>query len=239
MKRSSLLILASLTISLTGCFNERIRPSGVITSEEYILVGYTQLEVSSAFEAFVTFTDTDEKVEIIADDNIMDYIRVTNTGTKLIIKIAQGYNVTGKPTLRAKISTASLSRIEASGATNIFLENTLDSESLKIKLSGASIFTGDLSLTNVEMEISGASEIDVVGSASNFELDISGASKAGNYSFVTEYLDANISGASEVRMSVIDEIDVNISGGSRLNYKGTASVDSKDISGASSVNNRN
>ena len=89
------------------------------------------------------------------------------------------------------------------------------------------------------MEISGASEIDVVGSASNFELDISGASKAGNYSFVTEYLDANISGASEVRMSVIDEIDVNISGGSRLNYKGTASVDSKDISGASSVNNRN
>ena len=239
MKRSTLLILATLTISLTGCFNERIRPSGVITSEEYILVGYTQLEVSSAFEAFITFTDSDEKVEIIADDNLMDYIRVTNTGTKLIIKIAQGYNVTGRPTLRANISTALLSSIEASGASNIFLENTLDTENLKIELSGASILTGDLSVSNMEMDISGASEIDVTGSASNSELDLSGASKVGNYSFVTGYLDANISGASEARMSVVDEIDVNISGGSRLNYKGTASVDRKDISGASSVNNRN
>ena len=80
MKTKSVVIgLVILSSLITSCDHESIRAKGAVTVNELQLSGYTGLEVSHAFEAYVKFSDSEEKIEIEANDNLHDKI-IVRTG---------------------------------------------------------------------------------------------------------------------------------------------------------------
>lgn len=74
----------------------------------------------------------------------------------------------------------------------------------------------------------------ILGSCGTFTLDASGASTFKDYSFVADELVADLSGASDAKITVNNSIRVDASGASTLRYKGDPDVE-KELSGASSV----
>ena len=155
---------------------------------------------------------------------------------ELIIKLKDNTSVKNGATLRAYISCDYLSYIEASGATNISLRNTLVSNDLDIDISGASNLNGTIEVGEITAEVSGASVLELSGTSGYFYIDASGASTIKDYSFSIGHLNAELSGASNANLTVNNRIEVEASGASTLNYKGDAIIQQQELSGASSVN---
>ena len=74
-------------------------------------------------------------------------------------------------------------------------------------------------------------EVKLKGRADHLILELSGAAEVDAFDLASKTADIDISGASEVELSVSDELNVDISGAGEVKYKGSPSIN-QDISGA-------
>jgi hypothetical protein len=235
------LTLISLSLFLFSCdvYNEQVKPSAAITTRNEAFTDYNMIEASHAFQVYVNFSDTEESIEIEANENLHQYIEVTNVNDVLHIGLRDQISVRGSATLKAYITTKHVSSYSGSGATSFIIESPLISEDVHVYLSGASVFNGELQAVNVVADLSGASVMNISGLTDIFDIEASGASVFKGYGFEAKKLEAQISGASNISITVEDEINIEASGASSLNYKGNATVKSQNLSGASSIRNTN
>ena len=234
--RIILTTIALGSMFLNGCDEvDNIRPSDHITTQEYSFSNYDRIETESAFAVYINFSDTEEKIEIEANDNLHDHMEVRKESGTLIIGFRNNVGINGPVTLNAYITTRKVTGYSASGASRFFVENDINDENASIFLSGASRFTGDLNVDHLSVDISGASIVDISGSANTADIRGSGASSFGNYEFITDYLNINFSGASHAVLTVTGDMDVTASGASLIRYKGPATINSQNISGGSQL----
>ena len=230
------MLVAGLGLVMSSCeIPNRIIPSGNTTTQEEHFSGYDAIDVSSAFTVYVNFSDTEESIEIVADDNLQPYIEVKKTGSTLYIGLRNNINIRGNATMKAYITTRKVTDYTASGASNFLIEDLLTANTVSVHLSGASYFSGDLEVNHVSASLSGASNVEITGSADSFDVSASGASNINDYDFITDDLDVDLSGASNVWLTVNHELSVRASGASNVYYRGTGVVVSQNLSGASHI----
>lgn len=240
MKHQKFIIGLILALGfLTSCDHETIRATGEVTTTEVSFSEYSGLKVSNAFNAYVTFSETEEKIVIEANDNLHDRIVVLREGNDVIIKLKKFTNVKGSATLNAYITTKNISKFEIKGASTLTLENDWTASDGHIELSGASDFTGNILVDRLLIDMSGASNADLFGTADQVIADLSGSSHFRDFDLEIRKLNIDLSGASSAFLSVSETIDIKASGASELNYKGNAEVINKRLSGASEIKNRN
>jgi hypothetical protein len=121
-----------------------IRGNGNLEKETRNVSSFDALDISSAFDIYLT-QGNKESLVIEADDNLMDnIITEVNGGT---LKIYVKGNVRNVKEMKAFISFKMLEKIELSGACDLFGENTFKFDDLDIESSGASdiemTFTAD------------------------------------------------------------------------------------------------
>lgn len=227
-----LIILGSI---ISSCDHEVIRARGEVTSREINFSGYSALNVSHAFDTYVRFSDTEEKIEIEANGNLHDKIIVEMVNGTLSIRLRDHINIKGNPTLNAYIVTKSINNFSLSGASKVTLESELVATEVFIELFGASEFTGELDLDQLDLEAAGASYIDIFGEVDNFDVSLSGASTLKDYDLTVGALDIGLSGASDAYLSVAQTMDIDASGASKLRYKGNPEINKLKLSGASEI----
>jgi len=236
-KLFKLLLCVSLTIVVVSCENKNtnIIPSSNISSQYVDITGYSGLEIDAAFLAEVSFTDSEEPIEIIANENIHPHVIIEKVSDVLKVRLSNNVNISGPATLKVILKTGIISSFRAAGASEITLTNTLSANTVHINLYGASKMNGSLSVQSLITDLNDASFLDLDGTADNFELKASGASKVSDYNFTCDYLDTKLTGASEARFTVLKEIEITASGASNLFYKGDAVITSQSLTGASAV----
>ena len=240
MKTISIIFsLALLFSTLSSCDYDRIRASGDITSQEVHYSDFSGLKLSNAFSAYVSFSDTEEKIEIEANENLHDNIIVRKDGNNLIVKLKSHTAIRGKATLNVYITTKSITDFDISGASELILETPLIAEDASIELSGASEFYGELNLGRLELDSSGASNSNLFGNVGELDASLAGSSELKDYDLLLDKLDIRLSGASDAYVTVNKVIEIRGSGASTLNYKGNAEIGSKNLSGASKIKKRN
>lgn len=196
---------------------------------------YQRIDVESAFTVYLNFSDTEEKIEIEANDNLHQYIEVDKVGGTLKIGFRNNTNVNGSATLNAYITIKNISGYSATGASRFILNDPLTVENTDIFLSGAGSFTGDLEVINLSANLSGASTLNLIGSCESFDIEASGASNIYDFSFRCDYLNINLSGASNASLTINHSFDVNASGASIFRYKGEGKVNSQKLTGGSKI----
>ena len=145
----------------------------------------------------------------------------------------------GDKKLKAYISFKTIESLEASGACDIKINETLNAVNLGLKLSGACDINGVVKIANMSMDLSGASTVKITGHVDNLKLESSGASDMKNYDLVVENCIAKISGASDVKITVNNSISASASGASSMYYRGNPEKRDVATSGASSISQRN
>ncbi len=239
MKTKTILALAfTLSVLFYSCeINERVIPSRDITTEVKYITDYDAIDVSHAFTVYVNFSNSEESIEIEANENLHPYISIRKISGTLIIELEDNVSIRGNATMNVFITTNKVTDYTASGASSFILEDKLSANNVSIHLSGASYFTGDLEVTHANATLSGASHVDLEGNAGSFDVNASGASSIRDYDFIIGYLDIDLSGASDAHLTVNNELSVDVSGASNLYYRGTGVVTHLNVSGASQVIN--
>ena len=210
--------------------------SGNLETEEYAFANFTRVEIGSAFE-FEIKQSSSFSINVTADDNVIDYVQVSQIGQtlKIRLKTVPGLRLV---TLRASVTMPQLHSLTASGASHGTVSNFNSTEDLDIKVSGASRVTGDITASNVDFDISGASTIQLEGSANDILASVSGASHLNLDDFTVDNADVNFSGASSGTVNLNGRLDADLSGASKLWYIGEPIMGDIDTSGASTLSKK-
>lgn len=245
--------------ALCGCNTIVVDPGSPVDKDFQIAGDYEALYVSSAFDVYVDADAT--AVTITAGENIISKVVVEQVDGALKIYFKPPVvNINGGE-LKAVIPySLALHEVSLSGASSFNSSYPVIGKNVKIDLSGASRFKGDITGSDTEMKLSGASNIKGIVAAGDLKLDLSGASVA-DLTGLTVNLDlalsgssrnvdnivlkcyalectkckGSISGASKAYIHCIDNINVSLSGASSLHYTGDAATSGSSTSGASSI----
>ncbi|MDT0607504.1 head GIN domain-containing protein [Croceitalea rosinachiae] len=213
MKSKSIItILIFVAILFTSCDNETIRAEGEVTTRSFSFTNYTGLRASDSFSVFVTFSDTEESIEIDANDNLHKNIVVEQDGNNLVIRLRDNVSIKGRSTLNVYIVTNDLSKFDLSGASEVSLENDWTTKAAEIVLSGASNLEGKINTEQLIVKLDGASDLDLFGSANSLNARLSGSSTFKDYDLSINDLTIEFSGSSDAFLTVNETIDAEASG---------------------------
>ena len=242
MKKAIIIAAIVVAISVT-CTVLALRgwPGGLVGSgtpetEEYAFTEFTEVEISSAFE-FEIEQSGSYSINVTADDNIMEYVQVSQDGPTLKIGLRRVIWL-GPVTLRASVTMPQLHDLDVSGASRGTVSDFSSTEDVAIMVSGASRVIGDITAGDVDFDISGASTIQLEGSANDMVADVSGASRFNLDDFTVNNADVDLSGASSATINLNGRLDADLSGASKLWYIGEPTMGDINISGASTISKK-
>lgn len=197
---------------------------------------FSGITVSGAIDLYLS--QSDEEVVVVSAAAPEFRNRIVTEVKNGVLEISyndKGMKWTRDRKLKAYVSFKTLNKLEASGASDIYANGVIKSPSLKITLSGASDFKGAVDLQELSLNQSGSSDSHISGRADSVNILVSGASDVKGYDLITEYCEANASGASDIQLTVNKEINAVASGSSDIVYKGSATISNVKSSGSSSV----
>lgn len=208
-------VLLTLVVSLTACFHRGVRGSGIVDEDIRKLDDFTSLDISGAFEVEVKFGN-ENKIDIIAEDNILPLVVTKISGDRLIIKTKR--NISNREEIKIKITAKKLNSLDCSGA------NTID------------IY--DLVSETFDLNMSGANTLEINGKAENISYDISGACTLRAKDFEGKKVKIDISGASNAKIFAKDRVYGDVSGVCNVDVFGDPSDFDLDYDIPSSVERR-
>lgn len=203
--------------------------------------GFNSVEVSGAVSLYLA-QGTVQGVAVSAGEaKYNNKIRTEVSNGVLKISVDAGiwnsFNWTNKK-LKAYVTVTDLNRLEVSGASYVSINGTLKSNDLKLDISGASEVKGIIDVNKLNLAISGASVARLSGYAKKGLIEAIGACKINSYGLSVDTCKVSSSGASDVRLTVNNELNADASGGSTIFYKGAGVARVINTSGGSNIKSR-
>jgi hypothetical protein len=230
-----LLAISLLGTSCADIFGRRVRGNGNIKSEERSVSSFKNVEVSGAIDLYVRQGES-APVKIETDENLMQYIVLTQEGNKIVIHSKEGVNLHPSTKIKVYVTAPLYNEIEVSGASNIIGQNKIsNAEDIKMEVSGAGDINMELNAPAVSAAVSGAGTVNLRGETKKFDLELSGASKAHCYELLSENTKVDITGAGDADVYASSKLDAEVSGAGNVSYKGGAATVNQQVSGAGSV----
>ncbi|HEY4062672.1 MAG TPA: head GIN domain-containing protein [Puia sp.] len=198
--------------------------------------GYHGIEVSNAIDLYLS--QGEEEVVVVSAREVKWRDRIHTEVKDGILKIwvdTKGWSL-GNNKLKAYVSFTTLDKLMASGASDVYVDGVITGSSLSINLSGASDFKGAVKVGELYLNQSGASDAHITGVVTGLAtIESSGASDLKGYDLTIRRCNARASGASDIRVTVNEELSADASGASSVYYKGAGVIRETHTSGSSSV----
>lgn len=233
------LVLACLVMVMTACEKETIspaiQPSEKITTEEKDITGFNKLVAANEFEVFITFSYTEEKVEVEANENLQDLIIIEKSGKTLELKMKPNTTIKGDETIKIHIVTQEIIDFKLAGEVEVTMSNELITNDVVIELAGESRIMGPVDVNGMTARMAGEAALNLSGQAKTVNLTTAGDAKVKDYDFVCQKLEAELAGESEVFLTVTETIDVSAAGESVLHFKGTGEITNQTTTGEAKV----
>lgn len=218
MKTSKLFILATFALLLFSYSNS----SASNETETRKVAAFTSIKVSSGIDLFVKMGDS-EKLTVVADDDLIDDLVTEVSGGVLKIYMKDrflsfdfGFNKERKVYVTAK----TLEAISASAGSDVYSEELLTAESLKLDISSGSDLKIEVEAGNLSIDASSGSDATLTGRAKNFDADASSGSDLYADGLKTKICRVEVSSGSDARVYVTDELYAHASSGGDIRYSG-------------------
>lgn len=201
---------------------------------------FNAIKVSGGIDVYISQSAEIALAVSALQDDVKENLKTVIEGDVLKIFYESNNNWKRRNSkLRVYVSCTSLKKIEASVACNVILVDSLQSENLNLQISGASQLNGKFNVDNLDIKLSGASDLYISGIAKKVNMDCSGASDVHGFDLQTDDCDIIASGASDISITVNNQLVAKATGASEINYKGAANITKIESSGASSIQKEN
>jgi len=224
-------IIIILLFSISSCFGPYVEGSGNVIERDRKVSDFHKIDISGGFDVFITESNR-EKLRIVADDNLHEYIESRVINNRLIIEST--INIRKAKKREIYLEVKSLDDISVSGAVELKANSPLKAETMKIDASGAVEIYLEIRAEKLISELSGACELYLSGKVKKVNMRASGGVEIEAFELITERFDLEISGAGYAAVNTSDLLDVKVSGAAKVRYKGNPDV-RKDITGAASL----
>ncbi|HJS54989.1 MAG TPA: DUF2807 domain-containing protein [Chitinophagaceae bacterium] len=229
-----MLAAAAELITFSSC--KKVVGEGMVLTETRTIAGFSGVSASVAGKINYKI-DSAYKVEITAQQNVLDVIETSKLNGYLLIKVRNGVRIKVNEEIVINISAPTADYLHLSGAADLMVIGNIITANLDMGISG----TGNITLPAVSVNdkitatISGSGNIDVWGgTAANEDLRISGSGKILLGSVDAQKATTTISGSGDIYVKLSQSLDATISGSGSVYYRGNPLI-STQISGSGRV----
>jgi len=219
----SLLLIPSI-IMASGCTPETIIASKEITTREYSFASYSAIEIHDNFNVYLSFSESEEKFKVRANENLHSYIKTTQVGNKVIVKLDDVHRIMGNETLNIYITTKAINDIKIDGNTHISVADLVSSSNVKLELMGNCSIIGSVNVEQMDLMATANCMVDLSGNIGTLNAKVVANSDLSDYCLTIGDLNIDLSGNSNAHLTVINTITIEASGNSILYYKGNPTI---------------
>lgn len=232
MKQISVVLL-SIVILFSSC--KKVEGEGPVVTEVRNHTGFSGIDLRSSADVYYKY-DSVYKVEVKAQQNILDVLITEVTNNVLVIRYKNDVKVRASEPIQVIITAPQINNIRNSGSGDIRTMDVVSSSELKADISGTGdILINELNTLLLDANISGSGDIKVNSGMINEEkLRISGSGDIDVSHALSAKASTIISGSGNIWLNVSQTLDVTISGSGSVYYKGQPAVNST-ISGSGKV----
>ena len=173
--------------------------SGRLATESRAVQGFDSVSMVGVGRLIIQQAGS-ESLEVTAEDNILPVVRSEVRGDTLFLDFAPVSSLNPTREIVYRLAVRELNEISATGAGIIDVAG-LDTERLRVRLTGASSLLAS-------------------GSADRQDIEVSGASFVRAEDLRSRMVTANVSGTSQCVVRVSDRLEADVSGVSLLEYYG-------------------
>jgi hypothetical protein len=232
-KLSALLLVSILIVFCSSC--EKVIGEGPSVTENRSIANFSS--VASSISADVYYEQSpDFKVEITAQQNIVDVIETHVINNELVIKFKDNVRVKRHENISVKISSPVTHGLRISGSGNLVVNGSINTTDMVLGLSGSgNINVHTLNSSSLNAGISGSGSITILnGTGTTENLTISGSGNMDLINIEASAVHTTTSGSGEMRVNASKTLDVTISGSGSVTYRGNPLVNTR-ISGSGRV----
>ena len=246
-----------LALLILGCsFYETIIGSGHLVEVEMAYKDFSVLDIDAPVDVTVIY-GTEHSVTVMADDNVLDHVQVTQVDRTLTMDLDSRYNYSNV-TLKSVITLPLLEGLQLAGASMVtvidsaslpsvssfsaqvseasrLLLGSISAQSISIDVQDAGSATISAYASTASVTVDNASSLQMDGSANDLVLVVADASSANLRDFAVTNASTKLSGASKAWVNIDGTLRPDITGASSLYYHGSAFFVSPVITGASSI----
>lgn len=188
--------------------------SGHLVTQQENYAGFTAVSLGYGFRFTIVQSST-YSVNLTIDDNLVNYVRFSQSGNTLSVGLAPGH-LYPSTSAQVRITMPDLTRLDISGGS-----------------SGTAV--GFTSSHDFAATASGGSSMTIRGAARNISIDGSGGSRLDLSGFKVTNAQVNLSGGSGATVDLNGTLDATLSGGSNLSYIGNPTLGNINTSGFSTI----
>lgn len=200
--------------------------------------GFHGVEISGGIDLYLNQAGEEAVAVSASEPEVRDRIRTeVIDGVLHIYMDTKGFNWGnwGNRHLKAYVACRTIDKLTASGGSDVYIQDALKADKLKLDLAGGSDLSGKLVAGELSIYQSGGSDTHVSGSATRLFVHASGGSDYHGYDLSADNCQVEASGGSDAFLTVNKELIATASGGSDVHYRGSGVVKESHASGSGSI----
>ncbi|MFT3824742.1 MAG: head GIN domain-containing protein [Chitinophagaceae bacterium] len=231
------IIIALYTLSaflFSSC--HKIVGEGPVNTETRVVSSFTGIVLKVPGNLYYT-EDATQKLELRAQQNILDEIETVVSGNNVEIRFKHHNTSIGKhDVINIYAASPAINNLEIKGSGNLYATLPIHPSSIRLAVDGSgNVQVNQLIAGNIDASISGSGNIIVnSGSSNSSQARISGSGYIDLLGMEAKTGRAEISGSGTIKLFLQQTLDAYISGSGTVLYKGSPIVNSS-ISGSGSV----
>lgn len=194
-----------------------------------------------------TFTGikVEEGIDVYLKKGDKESVRVEVTGTEpanVLTEISGSYlkvhmksGSYRKVEAKVYVTYVKLDKLSASSAGNIFSEGVIKSDNIEVSVSSAGTIEINVETKELTVSVSSAGDVEIKGKTNYLDADISSAGQLDAYDLEAVKVDAEVSSAGSMKISVSSELEANASSGGSIRYRGNPGKSMTNSSSGGSV----
>lgn len=224
------IILTVLTLLFIGNISAQIK-------KEVKIKDFTEFKLEGSSTVYLIPSDTTKLVAQVKKDAVLDYLKITNEGGKLIInttdKNKNASNTFSK--LVFYVYFKDLHTVILEGKGKIVTMDTIKADIFVAELRGSGNLDLMISCNYFKAGMDGTGTFKVSGIASESKVDVSGVGSYKAYGLITKNTEIELNGVGKAQVYASESIDAELNGVGNIKYKGNPKTKHLEASGVGNI----
>lgn len=226
-------VVAVMAISLSACVNGK----GDIVVQNYEISGFTKIDHGIKGDV-VLVKDVNQFVEVHAQQNIMDILKMENDGGTLKIRTKGGKSIGNYEELTFYVHMPVVEYVKIGGKGTVVGNNVTGNKfSCRLTADGQLTLT-DIDADFVEVTATGAGLVTLKGDSKKTEIGVGSTGRIECFELSSDDCEVQLKGNGYIKVLVNNNLKIFLSGNGTVSYKGYPNIN-PTVTGNGIIQNAN
>ncbi|WP_411031784.1 head GIN domain-containing protein [Spongiimicrobium sp. 3-5] len=231
-KLVTLSFIILLAIPCNAQWGKRVKGNGNVVTIERSTGDYDAVAVSGWFDVDL-IAGNEGEITLTGEENLLEYIKTEVKNGKLVVKVEKGVNLRPSSWNKDKaivitVPVETVNSVTLSGSGDIVGKTVLKADNFHTNISGSGDISLEIAAKSVSASMSGSGDINLMGKTNDFDVQVSGSGDIKAYDLESEFVNAQVSGSADIRVTANQSLKARVSGSGDISYRGNPKkVDSK------------